>query len=195
MFREKRYLVILLFVLAIVAVRVSVVEAQNWVALPPYNILWPLWSPVLSPPNAAGSPTPLVTSVTRNTILPVQPALVLDPTWWTLAGPATGWPMGEQPPWLLYNTPTGLVFFDVLYGINPWPPAKYLDPTTGAPIPISLLAGYSLIDPTPATLPTTQAIYLFDLANLSYLLAYGNALGVSPSSLLTAAQVFGLPPI
>ncbi|MCL6582370.1 MAG: hypothetical protein K6U11_01910 [bacterium] len=195
MFREKRYLVILLFVLAIVAVRVSVAKAQNWAALPPYNILWPLWSPVLSPPNAAGSPTPLVTSVTRNTILPVQPALVLDPTWWTLKGPVSGWPMGEQPPWLLYNTPTGLVFFDVLYGINPWPPAKYLDPTTGAPIPISLLAGYSLIDPTPATLPITQAIYLFDLANLSYLLAYGNALGVSPSSLLTAAQVFGLPPI
>ncbi|MEW6381750.1 MAG: hypothetical protein AB1611_19405 [bacterium] len=195
MLREKRYFVIVLFALAMLAAPIPAAQAQNWTAMPPYNVLWPLWSPLLSPPNASGTPTPLVTSLSRNTILPVQPVLALDPTWWTLAGPASGWPMGEQPPWLFYNSPTGLVYFDVLYGINPWPPAKYLDPVTGAPVPISLLAGYSLIDPTPATLPTTQAIYLFDLANLSYLLAYGSGLGVSPSSLLTAAQVFGLPPI
>ncbi|MEW5801853.1 MAG: hypothetical protein AB1847_07070 [bacterium] len=197
MLRKKScYTVLALMVLSsFLATGQPTVQAQNWVPLPPYNILWPLWSPVLSPSNAAGTPTPIVTSLTRNTILPVQPALAWDPDWWTLAGPATGWPMGEQPPWLFYNSPTGLVYFDVLYGINPWPPAKYLDPVTGAPAPISLLPGYSILAPTPATLPTTQAIYLFDLANLSYLLAYGNALGVSPSSLLTASQVFGLPAI
>jgi len=55
-------------------------EAQLWQALPPYNVLWPLWSPVLSPPDpVTGLPTPLVTELTKNTLLPVQPALVWNP--------------------------------------------------------------------------------------------------------------------
>ncbi len=118
------------------------------------------------------------------TILPMQPVLAYDPYWWTLAGPATGWPMGFQPPWLFNNGPIGLLFFDTPYGLNPFPPDKYLDPVTGATVPITLLAGYSLLETIPNTLSTTQAIYLFELANLTYMLGYGTGLGVNPSSLL-----------
>ena len=56
------------------------IEAQYWQALPPYNILWPLWSPALSSPDpVTGVPTPLVTELTANTVLPVQPAVVWNP--------------------------------------------------------------------------------------------------------------------
>jgi hypothetical protein len=173
------------------------IAAQNWVALPPYNILWPLWSPVLSPPNATGTPVPLISELTSSTILPVQPCLVYDPYWKGrigLVGPAVGWPMGWEPPWLVYNSPTGVVFFDILYGLNPWPPESYLDSITGAPVPIELLAGYTLIEPTPRTLPTTKAHYLFELGNLNYMIAYGFGLGIDPTSLLTQAEVWGLLP-
>ena len=55
-------------------------EAQLWQALPPYNVLWPLWSPVLSPPDpVTGIPTPLVTELDKNTLLPVQPAFIWNP--------------------------------------------------------------------------------------------------------------------
>lgn len=171
--------------------------AQNWVALPPYNILWPLWSPVYSPVGATGTPVPLITELTSSTILPVQPCLVYDPYWKDrigLVGPAVGWPMGWQPPWLVYNSPFGTVFFDTLYGLNPWPPESYLDPITGAPVPIELLAGYTLIEPTPVTLPTTKAHYLFELGNLYYMIAYGFGLGIDPTSLLTQSEVWGLLP-
>ena len=198
MYKERRCYLPLLYVAAMAAlilVSFQVAWAQtNWTAMPPYNLLWPLWSAVQSPANASGTPTPIITSLTRNTVLPVQPCLAWDPYWYT-PGVGLPWSMGESPPWLFYNTPTGLVFFDTVYGINSWPPAKYVNPTTGAPNPISLLPGYSLLATTPATLPINKAEYLFSLGNLSYLLAYGNALGVSPSSLLTAAQVFGLPAI
>ena len=87
--------------------------AQLWQSLPPYNVLWPLWSPVLSPPDPlTGLPTPLVSEITKNTFLPVQPALVWDP----------------RVPFfhLLYNyVPVGgglneLIYFDSAQGIvNP----------------------------------------------------------------------------
>lgn len=196
MFKNKRYFCILIFTLALLFLCIHGVQAQYWQALPPYNLLWPLWSPLLSPPDpVTGVPTPILTELSKNTILPMQPVLAYDPYWWTLAGPASGWPMGFQPPWLFYNSPTGLLFFDTLYGLNPFPPDKYLDPVTGAPVPISLLAGYSLLETTPSTLPTTQAIYLFELANLTYMLGYGTTLGVNPASLLTLSDVWGLPAI
>jgi len=204
MLKERRYypnlrftalcavLCMLMCTAAVVLVNFTVAQAQvNWTAMPPYNLLWPLWSSVQSPANTAGTPTPIITSLTRNTVLPVQPCIAWDPYF----APPGVWSMGEVPPWLFYNTPTGLVFFDTVYGINPWPPAKYVNPTTGAPNPISLLAGYSLLATTPALLPVNKAEYLVSLANLSYLIGYGNSLGVSPSSLLTAAQLFGLPPV
>ncbi len=196
MFKEKRFYLILIFTLAIIFSVSQMTRAAYWQALPPYNLLWPLWSPLLSPPDlVTGAATPILTELSKTTILPMQPVLAYDPYWWTLAGPATGWPMGFQPPWLFYNGPTGLLFFDVLYGLNPFPPPKYVDPVTGAPIPISLLAGYSLIEPTTATLSVTKALYLFELGNLYYMLGYGSGLGVDPTSLLTLSDVWGLPAI
>lgn len=194
MLYKRKYYLILLFTLAMILLGFQVAQAQDWVAMPPYNALWPLWSPVLSPLNAAGIPTPLISEITSSTILPLQPGLVWDPTWWTLAGPDWGWPMGFQPPWLLYNGPAGLLFFDVLYGLKPWPPVSYVDPVTGLPAPVALPPAFALFETTPETLPTTKAIYLFELANLSYLVGYGGALGINYPSLLTAADVFGLPP-
>ncbi|MGA1869686.1 MAG: hypothetical protein ACMUJM_14210 [bacterium] len=158
-----------------------VAEAQNWVSLPPYNILWPLFSPALSPPDPfTGAPTPLLTELSSNTVLPVQPVMGLNPN-------AYEWTMGIVPPWLFYNGPTGVVFFDVYYGMNAWPPPSFLD-AAGAPVPITLPIAYSLL-----SIPLLkEARYLVELGNINYLLAYGGALGVNPASLLSFTDLFGL---
>jgi hypothetical protein len=163
----------------------SVAQAQNWQALPPYNILWPLWSPTQSPVDPlTGLPTPLITELSANTILPVQPVLGWNPN-------SYSWPMSITMPWLFYNGPTGVLFFDVLYGLNPWPPSSYIDPISNAAIPITLPPDYTF-SPLPL-LKETQ--YLVELGNLNYLLAYGSALGIAPSSLWTYADIWGLPAI
>ena len=122
-------------------------HSQYWVNLPPYNTLWPLWSPVLSPANPlTGIPTPLVSSLTQNTVLPFQPGLTLDPR--------------EDYPYLLYNTLLGMAYFDPLYGVNLWPPKNLVDPIFGTPLPINLLtgamAGWSTLAPTSTTWLTTN---------------------------------------
>jgi hypothetical protein len=192
MIKKKRRYILLPFIVAIIFLSVQGAMAVNWVTMPPYNVLWPLYSPFYSPVNpVTGVATPLVSQLTRNTVLPVQPALAWDPTL-----PKLGWAMlGTIPPWLLYNTPTGLVYFDTLYGMNTWPPPSYLDSTTGAPVPITLLPGYSLLSTVGAVLNIVKAPYLYDLGNLYYMLAYGFGLGVNPASLVTYAQAFGLPPL
>lgn len=189
MCKERKFLLLLL-VIAIFAMMASAglfidsaTEAQYWSLMPPYNVLWPLWSPALSPINPiTGLATPLITELTANTILPVQPALAWDPC---------------QPlPWALYNAPPlfggGLAFFDQIYGLNPWPPPYLQDPLTGAPAPItwSPLATWSLIAPT----DVGHIEYLIPLANITYALTYGLA-GQSVLDLLTPAQIWGLPPI
>lgn len=110
--------------------------AINWWPLPPYNTLWPLWSPSLSPPNALGIPIPIVNSLTTDTILPVQPGLTWDPN--------------LKYPWLLYNTPVGMVYYDPIFGIDLWPPDYLYNSLLGVPLPInlSLIKGWSLLLPT-----------------------------------------------
>ncbi len=100
-------------------------HAQDyWTALPPYNTLWPLWSPALSPVDAAtGLPVPIVSSLGPSTVLPVQPGLTWNPS--------------LSYPWLLYNTPVGLAYFDPLYGVNFWPPSSFVG-SAGAAVPIGL---------------------------------------------------------
>ena len=107
---------------------------QYWTALPPYNTLWPLWSSVLSPVDSAtGLATPIVSSLAPNTLLPVQPAITWDP---------------YMPyPWFLYNSPFGLVFYDILEGFFMWPPLYLINPLTLAPAPIALPANYSSLAP------------------------------------------------
>jgi hypothetical protein len=190
MIREKGYL-ILFFTFLIIAVflfNTQTALTQTWQALPPYNILWPLWSPLLSPVNPiTGLPTPLVSELSRNTILPMQPCLGLNPN-----NPIVT-PMGDYLPYFFYNTPTGLAYFDVWYGLNPWPPSSFVNPVTGAPIPLSLATGYSFL-PLP-NLRGAEFGWIVDVANLSYLAAYGAALAVNPASLLSYADIWGLPAI
>ncbi len=148
----------------------------NWVQLPPYNLLWPLWSPVLSPVDpVTGLPTPIVSSVSNATILPVQPALFWDPS--------------RTYPFFLYNIPLlwggGLTYFDAFYGLNPWPPSYLLDPTTGLPAPISLAAGFAGLTPT-AILPE----FVFT-GNLLYSEQYG----IPITNLLTAGDIWGAAPL
>jgi hypothetical protein len=145
------------------------IKAQNWQALPPYNTLWPLWSPALSPINAVtGLPTPIVSNLARTTVLPSQPGLTWDPAW--------------PNPWLLYNTPSGMLFYDPLYGINLWPPSYLINPVSGAPVPISLPAGYAGLAPTAATWIQTT----IPIANSTYLAAYPSFAPPSPLPFSTA---------
>ena len=190
MHRKKRFfewaaVVIAFFVFIVLTGPISVravplvpgggVAATNWAQLPPYNLLWPLWSPVLSPPDpVTGLPTPLVSSVSNSTILPVQPALFWDPS--------------RTYPFFLYNIPLlwggGLSYFDAFYGLNPWPPSYLLD-ATGLPLPISPAAGFAALSPTPI-LPE----FVFT-GNLLYSEKYG----VPITNLLTAGDIWGQLPL
>ena len=148
---KKLILSFIAIVTILLFVNILITHAQTWINLPPYNTLWPLWSSVLSPLNALGIPTPLVSSLKPDTILPVQPCLTWDPN--------------LNYPWLLYNTPLGMTHYDPLFGIDLWPPAYLLDPF-GIPLPInlSLIKGWSLLKPTStswlsATLPVANNAY------------------------------------
>lgn len=182
---KMRYLLLMVFSLIVVLVFLMqpIVHAQDWAIMPPYNLLWPLWSPVYSPPDPiTGIPTPLLNQVTGNTILPIQPIYLFNPNGYEF-------PMGYIQPWLLYNSPGGAVYFDVVYGLNPFPPPELIDSITGLPIPIPLPLNWSTL----AIPPLSLALYLFELGNLSYMIGYGNDLGVNPLSLLTYYDVYGVP--
>jgi len=176
MLKGKKSLILALVMMIAVSLALPAVVQAQWAALPPYNVLWPLWSPALSPGG-----TPLVTSLTKNTVLPVQPALAWDPLQ----------PAGTGKPWALYNTPTafggGLLFFDLYYGLNPWPPSYMVDPVTGAPKPITLPIGWSVLLPT----PLKGFEYFIPLANAIYSYQYG----VPIASLLTSADIWGVAPL
>ncbi len=131
----KIVLVLFSFLILLGLALSQVASAQdNWTALPPYNTLWPLWSPVLSPSDPiTGVPTPIVTALTPNTVLPIEPGLTWNPY---LANP-----------WLLYNTPLGMVYFDPLFGLNSWPPNSFID-ASGLPVQLSLPVNYASLPPT-----------------------------------------------
>ncbi|MEW5802105.1 MAG: hypothetical protein AB1847_08375 [bacterium] len=145
-------------------VRSKRTKAQNWTALPPYNTLWPLWSPALSPISAStGLPEPLVTSLSPNTILPVQPGLTWDPV--------------LRYPWLLYNTPMGLAYYDPAVGIDLWPPRILVNQITGLPIVLTLPAGYADLPPTTASWLASNV----PAANWAYMTAYPNYSSAAPA--------------
>lgn len=187
MFRKKRLLewgcIGIAVLIAIVLIGGTSVQAQYWQAMPPYNLLWPLWSPALSPVNpVTGLATPLVSTLNNATILPAQPALLWDPSY--------------ELPYLLYNVPIawggGMVYFDPYFGLNPFPPSYLLDPLTGGPAPITLPTGFGALSPT--ALQTTSVYY----ANLLYISQYPYlGLGVlNPiTDLLTPGEIWGLTPL
>jgi hypothetical protein len=187
MMREEGFMrtatVGLLLLIAVILCGVLMVQAQYWQALPPYNILWPLWSPALSPVDPiTGLATPLLTEITSNTTLPVQPALVWDPA--------------QSFPWLLFNKPSvlggDLLFFAPYYGFNPWPPSYFTDPATGSPAPIVLPAGFESLPPT----ELDDFGLFFNAANTTYAILYPPSIyNYSYSNLLRPAAVWGLPPL
>lgn len=152
-------------------------NAQNyWTALPPYNTLWPLWSPPLSPVDATtGLPTPIVTSLAPSTVLTVEPGLTWDPS--------------MAYPWLLYNTPVGLAYFDPLFGVNFWPPSKFID-AAGLAVPIVLPDLYNALPPTDPLWLQQNVLF----ANAYFLQSYPSLLTTADPALLIAAAPIPLAP-
>jgi hypothetical protein len=184
MYRKKcNILLILVFAILIGMMLITHAQADNWIALPPYNVLWPLWSPALSPVDPlTGLATPLVTALTRNTILPIQPALIWDP-----ASPEAN---NAPLPWLAYNTPAslggGLLIWDQFYGLRAFPPDYMVDPVTLAPLPIPLPLSYWLLKPI-----ENDHIWAYELQLGN--IVYASTFGVSPLSLLGAQALWGIP--
>ena len=156
MWREKIFSKIIIFTfihILIITLLFPVIiyqqtEAQfdSWAAMPPYNTLWPLWSSILSPvDSASGFPTPIVTSLVPETVLPLQPGLTWDPS--------------MRYPLMLYNTPLGLAYYDQYTGVNLWPPPSLINIITGLPIELSLPVDY-------ATLPGPPFFLTFNLTHL-----------------------------
>jgi hypothetical protein len=154
------------------------IYAQDyWTALPPYNTLWPLWSPALSPVDATtGLPVPVVTSLEPSTVLPVQPGLTWNPN--------------LNYPWLLYNTPVGLSYFDPFYGINFWPPPSLVN-DTGAAAPILLPDLFSTLPPTDPSWLQQNVLF----GNSYFLQAYPSLLATADPALLIAAATVPLAPV
>jgi len=162
---------VLIGLVALFFVYSPIAQAQNWMAMPPYNTLWPLWSPALSPIDpSSGLPVPIVTSLTPTTVLPVQPGLTWNPA--------------LADPWLLYNTPLGMAYYDPIGGVNLWPPVGFLT-GAGTPKPIKLPTGYATLPPTSSSWLTTNV----PLGN-SALIAYLGT--IKPSALVVPGS--GIPP-
>lgn len=195
--------VMILFLMVILLTGIHCADAVTWQVLPPYNFLWPLWSPALSPVDpVTGLPVPIVSELAAATVLPRQPGLAWNPIF--------------DYPYFLYNSPVGLQYYDLLYGINAWPPGYSLDPLTGLPIPITPPVGYNVLPPTGAAwlqtnLPIANLAFLAEYPSLA-LAAYtagltASLIGLNPwlaslvyptpsfSSLLTAAQILGYAPV
>ncbi len=191
---SKKYAFIIFVFTLVVCIGMSLVSipktssAAYWTYLPPYNTLWPLWSPPLSPINPlSGLPTPIVSNLRPSTVLPVQPGLTWDPR--------------MDYPWLLYNTPIGMAYYDPLYGVNTWPPSYLQDPILGGPAPIdlALITGWSGLSPTSTawitgTLPVANNAFINSYA--AYAVAYETlAAGTLASLPLIAALVNPPPPL
>ena len=155
----KLYLIFNLLVLTSIFIFPNIAGAQLWEPIPPYDFLWPLWSPVLSPPDPiTGVPTPLVDSLDASTVLTVQPAIAWNPS--------------LPYPYLLYNNPdyfdnayySNILYYDPLAAgltggysaLQSWPPGyltTVIDPVLGATVlPIPLPTGYENLitfDPVP----------------------------------------------
>lgn len=166
----RNILLIILFLGVFSILFSPVAEAQYWQPLPPYNTLWPLWNPIFSPIDPVTElPTPIVTNLSPSTVLPVQPCLTWDPNW--------------LYPFLLYNTPLGMAYYDPAQGVNLWPPKYLIDPLTGVPLPLNLPTVYANYGPTSAEWLLNNV----QTANLSYIASY-------PSFALTANPIV-LPPV
>ncbi len=114
--KSKYFIIIILLTYFTFCIFCYKAKAQLWEPIPPYNLLWPLWSPVLSPPDpVTGKPTPLIDYLYENTVLPVQPAFIWNP---------------ELPYFnILYNSPPSYV------GDTTLPTLYYYEPTEASLLP------------------------------------------------------------
>ena len=188
---SKYVLIFCLFIITLFCLFPDMGMAQLWQAIPPYNVLWPLWSPILSPPNPlTGVPTPLVTSLTNSTYLPIQPAFVWDPSLPYFHLLYNYVPVDLTANELIYFDPTEGAFNPV-YSFKAWPPASLVGVTT-----TTTLAGtVSTTGPAPIALPANYASLIsFDPTLwLNFWLpivntAYQNLYGIFPN-LLVASDI------
>lgn len=184
-------------------------EAQLWKPLPPYNLLWPLWSPVLSPPDpVTGEPTPLVDSLTTNTLLPVQPALIWNPVlpyFNILYNSAPSTVGSYTAPTLYYYDPTEAYLFPYSSSaFQIWPPTYLEKPVevvpgvfVNLPVAIDLPVGYeTLITFNPIawldfTIPLLNYIWQAYYSVNPYLL---NAADLYPADWIYTATYSAPPP-
>lgn len=180
--RIRRQLLLCFLILGLVAVFFicSSVSAQYWQAMPPYNLLWPLWVTDLNYFNFfTGQKTPIVTSVNSATRL-------INPTTQSPVMPAWVWNPSINRPWFLFNAPpslgSALYFYDELFGFNAFPSL----PGYSIPLP----PGYETLVPNAPNFNFSAT-----LANLNYLMAFLSAPDVlAYTSLLTPSQLWGVPP-
>ena len=160
--------------------------AQLWQPIPPYNVLWPLWSPILSPPNPlTGVPSPIITSLDKTTFLPIQPAFVWDPSLPYFYLLYNYVPTDGSANELIYFDPTEGAFNPV-YSFKAWPPASLLGGTTTT----TLTGIVTTIGPAPVDLPLNYASLIsFDpILWLNFWIplvntAYQNLYGIYPELL------------
>ncbi len=176
------FITILIITILFPVIKCQTVDAQfdSWAAIPPYNTLWPLWSPVLSPVDAvSGLPTPVITSLVPKTVLPVQPGLTWDPA--------------MRFPWMLYNTPLGLAYYDVYTGVNLWPPPSLMNVITGLPIELSLPVDYATLPGPPFLLTFLQSDV--PAANSAYQTYYNSNFFTTAPPVLPATTFYQTAPI
>lgn len=144
--RLRYFFLISLMVAACCLIFASPAKTQLWQAMPPYNVLWPLFSPALSSVNPyTGLTTPNISYLDTYTNLPQEPSFVWDtnlPYFYTLYNDPSGR--------VVYYDPIGLLNGTTLSGFSYWPPSAYITPW-GTPDPITLPLNYrNLIsfDPT-----------------------------------------------
>ncbi|MGA1796741.1 MAG: hypothetical protein ACMUIL_12870 [bacterium] len=185
----KKILAILIICTGLCLLYISIAFCQYWTALPPYNTLWPLWSPILSPLDpATGLNTPIVGSLTSATELPLQPGL----TW----NPALPYP------WLLYNSPVGMLYYDAMFGLNAWPPSSLINLMTGAPSPLLLPTGYGGLPPTDTawilnTIPGANSLYTTSYPYFAYIgtLSLPLTVNLPPINALNIASYLAMLPV
>jgi hypothetical protein len=138
MFGKKsnvQWIIVFLFIFVFLGlIGTPLAQSQNWVAMSPYNLLWPIWSEVLSPVNPlTGLPTPLVSSINNKIVLPEQPVVAWDPS--------------NEFAFFVYNIPPesggGLIYLYPQKGFQFWPPDYLIDPVTGGPLPLTLPMTYT----------------------------------------------------
>ena len=168
---KLKQLVCLFIIVLIVAFFINIpASAQYWQAMPPYNLLWPLWVRPLSPGGV-----PAISSLTEDTVLPVQPSWV--------------WNINLDYPWFLYDMSPGaaggLFYWDLLIGFRPF------DQTS--PLPTATLPWYyRTLAPDWGTIDFATWT---NLANIYFDAFTVNAGYASPlTQLFTPAAIWGTPP-